>query len=101
VHLFGFIVRIYLFVFIYWPKINGASQLTFYADDVIILRGSVHNVGLQRTDALVIVSKETSLEVNAEKSKYVIMSGGQNAGQNQSIKIDNNVFERVEQFQYW
>ena len=51
--------------------------------------------------ALVVASKETSLEVKAEKSKYMIMSGGQNEGQNQNIKTDNSSFERVEEFQYW
>ena len=35
--------------------------------------------------ALVVASKETSPEVNAEQSKYMIMSRGQNEGQNQNI----------------
>jgi len=52
-------------------------------------------------ETLVVASKETSLEINAEKSKYVIMSGGQNEGQNRNIKIGNSSFERVEEFQYW
>ena len=29
-----------------------------------------------------VASKETGLDVNAEKSKYVVMTRGQNAGQN-------------------
>jgi hypothetical protein len=38
------------------------------------LGGSVYTMGLQRnTEALVVDSKETSLEVNAEKSKYMII----------------------------
>jgi len=89
-----------LFVFISWLKLNGANQLTFYADDVDVLGGSIHTIK-RNTEALLIANKETSLEVNAEKSKYVIMSGDKNAGQNHNIKIDNSSFERVEQFRYW
>jgi hypothetical protein len=46
------------------------------------------------------VSKEIGLEVNAEKTKYMVMSRDQNAGQNHNIKIYNKSFERVEQFKY-
>jgi len=38
------------------------------------------------------------LEVNANKTKYMVMSQDQNEGQN--IKINNSSFERVEQFKY-
>jgi hypothetical protein len=37
------------------------------------------------------------LEVNAEKTKYVVMSRDQNAGQNGNIQIGNKSFEMVEQ----
>jgi hypothetical protein len=49
---------------------------------------------------LVVASKEIGLEVNAEKTKYMVMSGDQNGGQNGSIKLDNTSLERVEQFKY-
>ena len=39
-----------------------------------------------------------TLEVNSEKIKNVIMSRGQNAGQNYNIKVHNNSFEMVEHF---
>jgi len=45
-------------------------------------------------------SKETGLEVNADKSKYMVMSRDQNAGRNYSMKTDNSSFERVEEFKY-
>jgi hypothetical protein len=54
----------------------------------------------KNTEAFVVTSKEIGLEVNAEKSKYVVMSGNQNAGQNHNIKLDNKSFERVEQLKY-
>jgi hypothetical protein len=34
------------------------------------------------------------------RTKYMVMSGDQNAGQNGNIKLDNKQFERVEQFKY-
>jgi hypothetical protein len=38
--------------------------------------------------------------VNAEKTKYVVMSRDQNAGQNHNIEMGNVSFERVEYFKY-
>jgi len=49
---------------------------------------------------LIVASKEIGLEVNADKSKYMVMSRDQNAGQSHSMKIDNSSFERVEEFKY-
>jgi hypothetical protein len=63
------------------------------------LGGSVHAVK-KNTEALVVASKEIGLEVNAEKTTYMVMSRNQNAGQNHNIKLDNKSFERVEQFKY-
>ena len=40
------------------------------------------------------------LEVNADKTKYMIMSRDQNAGRSYSMKIDNSSIERVEEFIY-
>jgi len=43
----------------------------------------------------------TGLEVNADKTKYMIMSRDQNAGRRYSMKIYNNSsIERVEEFKY-
>jgi len=80
-------------------KLNGTHQLLVYADDVNILGGSVHTVK-KNTECLVVASKETGLEVNADKTGYMVMSGDQNVGQNHNITIDNSSFEKVEQFRY-
>jgi hypothetical protein len=40
------------------------------------------------------------MEVNADRTKYMVMSRDQNAGRNHSTKIDNSSFERVEEFKY-
>jgi hypothetical protein len=45
-------------------------------------------------------SMEIRLEVNADKTKYMVMSRDQNAGQSYSIETDNSSFERVEEFKY-
>ena len=62
-----------------------------YADDVNILEGSMYTVK-KNTNALVVGNKETGLEVNADKTKYKVMSRDQNAGQSHSMKTDNSSF---------
>ena len=67
----------------------GTHQLLAYAEDVNILGGSVHTVK-EYAEALLVATKEIGLEVNADKTKYVIMSRDQNAGRSHSMKIDNS-----------
>ena len=43
-----------------------------YADDVNILGGSVHTVK-ENTETLIVAGKEIGLEVNANKTKYMVM----------------------------
>jgi hypothetical protein len=62
------------------------------------LGGSVRTIK-KNTEALVVASK-IRLEVNADKTKYVIMSRDHNAGRIQNINNDNNSLENVEQFKY-
>jgi hypothetical protein len=64
------------------------------------LGGIVHAVK-KNTETLVANTKETGLEVNADKTKYMVMSRDQNAGRNHSIKIGNSSFQNVEEFKYW
>ena len=74
-------------------------HLLAYADDVNILGGSAHTVK-ENAEALVVDTKEIGLEVNADKTKYMIMSRDQNAGRSYSMKTDNSFIERVEEFKY-
>jgi hypothetical protein len=70
-----------------------------YADDVNIFGGSVQTTE-KNTEALAVASKETGLEVNADKTKNTVMSRFQNAGQNHCMKTDTSSFEMVEHFKY-
>jgi hypothetical protein len=70
-------------------KLNSRHLLLIYAN-VNILGGS--NILLHNTAALVTASKETDLEVNAEKTKNMVMFQDQQAGQNHNIKTDNKPF---------
>ena len=63
-----------------------------------MLGGHIHTIK-KNTEALVVASKE-SLEVNADETKYMVMSRNQDAGRSHSIKTDNGYFERVEEYNY-
>jgi hypothetical protein len=46
-----------------------------------------------------LVRKEVDLEINVERTKYMLLSRRQNACRNRDIKIENTLFENVPQFQ--
>jgi len=54
-------------------KLYGTHQLLVYADDVNILGGSVHTVK-ENAEALIVASKQIGLEVNADETRYMVMS---------------------------
>jgi hypothetical protein len=54
----------------------------------------------KNTKALTDASKKIGLDVNTEKTKYMLMSCHQNAGQNHNRKIGNRSFEKVAKFRY-
>jgi len=80
-------------------KLNGTHHLLAYADDVNTLGGSIHTLK-KNAEALVAATREIELEVNAVKTKYMVMSRDQNAGRIHSVRIDNSTFERLEEFKY-
>jgi hypothetical protein len=53
-------------------KLNGTHQLLVYADGVNTLDESIHIIK-KNTKALVVATKENGLEVNADKTTYMVM----------------------------
>jgi hypothetical protein len=70
-----------------------------YANDVNIVELNIDTVK-KNTEASLDASKEVGLEVNPEKTKYMLMSCSQKIGQKRSIKIANRSFEDVAKFKY-
>jgi hypothetical protein len=54
-------------------KLNGTHQLLAYADDVNLLGDSMDTIN-KNTQTLTEASKEVGLEVNVEKTKYMLVS---------------------------
>jgi hypothetical protein len=73
-------------------KLNGTHQLLAYADDVNTVGENVFTTK-ENTDALLDAMKDVSLEVNSEKTKYILMSRNQKTGQKHLINIGNRSFE--------
>jgi len=60
-------------------KLNGTHQFLAYADDVNYWEEALHTLK-ENEEALVAATRETGLEVSADKTKYMVMSRDQNAG---------------------
>ena len=54
----------------------------------------------KKTEAIVVALKEIGLEVNADKTKYMLMSRDQDAGRSHNIVTDNCSFEGVDDLKY-
>jgi len=75
------------------------TQLLFYADYVFIWAGSVHSIK-ENAETLVVAGKDIGLEVNANKTKYMVMARDQNKERSHGMKNDNSSFKRVKEFKY-
>ena len=66
---------------------------------LIFLYVTINNAK-ENAEALVVATTEIGLEVNADKTKYMVMSREQTSGLSHTMKVDNSSIERVEQFKY-
>jgi hypothetical protein len=80
-------------------KLNGAHQLLAYADNMNLLGDNIDTIE-KNTEALADTSKNIGLEINVEKTKYMLLSCHQNVGQNRDINVANRSFENVSPFKY-
>jgi hypothetical protein len=62
-------------------KLNGTHQLLANADDVNPLGDNIDAIK-KSTETLIAASKEVGLEINIEKTKYMLVSRHQNVGRN-------------------
>jgi hypothetical protein len=73
-------------------KLNGIHHLLVYGQKHAYIKRKHRNI--------VAASKEIKLEVNGDKTKYMVMLRDKNAGRSHNIKIYNSSFERAEEFKY-
>ena len=79
-------------------ELNGINQLLVYANDVAFLRDS-EEVLLSNTHTLLSSAKDIGLEVNIDKTKYIITRREKLNG-NGHLTTDEGDFEKLSEFKY-
>jgi hypothetical protein len=66
--------------------LKTTHQLLVYVDGFNLLGENI-NIIQENTEAVLVASKDIGLEVNAEKTKYMLMSHHQTTGQNHYTEV--------------
>jgi hypothetical protein len=68
---------------------SDSELITAHVSGHILNAVSTGTTIKKNTEILIDASKEVGLEINVEKTKYMLLSRHQNVGQNRDIKIGN------------
>ena len=71
-------------------------RISFWGMLIMLIYWGGESAYCKEGTTLVVAIKETGLEVNADKTKYMVMSRDQHAGRSHNVKTDNSSFERAE-----
>jgi hypothetical protein len=74
--------------------LNGTHHFLACADNVNLLGDNIDTINKNK-ETLLDASKEVGLEINVEKTKYMLLSRHKNVGQNRDIKLAKKSFENV------
>jgi hypothetical protein len=80
-------------------KLNRTRKLLAYAK-IVNLLGDNTVTAKKSTQSSIDVVKVFGLEINLEKTNYMLVSDHQNSGRNQETRIANRQFENMSQLKY-
>ena len=80
-------------------QLNGTTQILIYADDIALL-GDNKKTLINNTKMLLDKTKELGLQINVEKTKYMVTDRIQNTHNNGNLIVCDKIFERASNFKY-
>ena len=80
-------------------QLNGTTQILTYADDIALL-GDNKETLINNAKILLDKTKELGLQINVEKTKYMVTDRIQNIHNNGNLVVCDKIFERVSNFKY-
>jgi hypothetical protein len=80
--------------------LNGTHQLLAYPDDMNLLGNHIDTI-IKNPETLIDASKEVDLEVNVEKTKYMLVFRGQNADQIWDLQLATDRLKTCRSSRIW